>query len=209
MHVPLSRLLLPSVLGVVLVGCPVDPTLPGSEVMGTFAFVASAPVADASDCALLSPEEGGSSQPLEFRAVLSREGEGLTEAWYTLREQSHPASFDGQVLSVVNRTTRRFPSCVPNGDPALAACAEVEVEEALTFALLSRSQNDAVNGVCPPGAPSAGVPVPDGTTISGPGTTPTGFDAVRACGVLVDRMLPKEGCCTPCSVSYRLEGVRR
>lgn len=208
MHALSLRRLCSSLLAVTLAGCPVEPALPGSEVMGTFEFVATAPTPDAASCALLSPEEGGSAGPLEFRAVLSREL-GTQDAWYTLREQSHAALFDGQVLQVVSRAPRRFPSCVPNGDPDLVACAEVEVEETLTFALLSRSQNDALGGVCPPGAPTVGIPAPDGAGISGPGTTPTGFDAVRACGVLVDRLVPKEGCCAPCSVAYRLEGVRR
>ncbi len=208
MHAPFPRILLALAALSAVAGCAVEPTLPGSEVMGTFEFVASAPSADAAGCALLSASEGGTHQPLAFRAVLSREL-GTSDAWYTLRGQSHEASFDGQVLRVVSRATRRFPSCVPNGDPDLAACAEVEVEESLAFALLSRSQNDALSGLCPAGAPDDGIPAPDGAEVSGPGTTPTGFDAVRACGVLVDRMLPKEGCCAPCSVSYRLEGVRR
>lgn len=208
MHARSSPNLIALAAAVALAGCAVEPLLPGSEVMGTFEFVASQPVENPAGCALLSPSEGGTRLPLEFRVLLSREL-GTEDAWYTLRDQSHPATFDGQVLRVLSRAPRRFPSCVPNGDPDLAVCAEVEVEESVTFALLSKSQNDVLGGACPAGAPDSGIPVPNGADVSGPGTTPTGFDAVRACGVLVDQLVPKEGCCAPCSVSYRLEGVRR
>lgn len=195
-------------MGGLLAGCPEEEGYPGTEVMGTYAFTAAQPVADAQDCGLLDPEAGGLGEPFDFVAVLSRDVEA-GEAWYTLRETSHPASFDGQVFRVTSRAERRFPSCGPAEGSTETKCADVVVEETLEVALLSRSQNDALSGDCPEGAPESGIPAPDGVDITGPGTTPTGFDAVRVCGRMVDRLIPKEGCCAPCSVTHRVGGVRR
>lgn len=203
-----GRRALAVVAGALVLGCAPEVSYPGTEVMGTYAFVAQQPVADVPACALLDPEAGGSSDGFGFEAVLSRDKEA-GEAWYTLRETSHPASFDGQVFRVTSVAVRRFPSCVPVDAPERAECADVQVEETIEVALLSRSQNDALDGRCPEGAPETGIPVPDGVTLTAPDTTPTGFDAVRVCGRMVDRIIPAEGCCAPCSVTHRIQGVRR
>lgn len=195
-------------VGALALGCAPEVSYPGTEVMGTYAFSAQAPVADVEGCALLNPDAGGTDEGFDFEAVLSRD-EAAGEAWYTLRETSHPASFDGQVFRVTSIAPRRFPSCVPVDAPERTECADVQVEETLEVALLSRSQNDALGGNCPDGAPEVGIPLPDGGAVTGPDTTPTGFDAVRVCGRMVDRMIPAEGCCAPCSVTHRIQGVRR
>ena len=187
---------------------PTETQVPGSEVMGTFAFSSATGVPSEPSCVLLSDLGGNVAPELHFQAVLSREQE-TGEAWYTLRGTSHEAGFDGQVVRVVSRAERQFAACIPADQPERTDCAKVFVEETLEVALLSRSQNDALAGRCPAEAPWDGIPPPDGAEIHGPGTTPTGFDAVRACGVLVDRLVPEEGCCAPCSVAYRVEGVRR
>lgn len=207
----MSRLRLLLLSLVASLGCdlPTETQVPGSEVMGTFAFGSTTGVAsDPSSACVLLPAEDDVAPALDFQAVLSREEE-TGEAWYTLRGIPHEASFDGQVVRVVSRAERHFAACIPADQPERTECAKVFVEETLEVALLSRSQNDALGGRCPAEAPWDGVPVPDGAEIHGPGTTPTGFDAVRACGVLVDRLLPEADCCTPCSVAYRVEGVRR
>lgn len=194
--------------GALALGCAPEITYPGTEVMGTYAFSAQQPVADVAGCALLDPEAGGIVGGFDFEAVLSRDRDA-GEAWYTLRETSHPGTFDGQIFRVTSSAPRRFPSCVPADAPDRAECAEVQVEETLEVALLSRSQNDALDGRCPEGAPEVGIPAPDGASLTAPDTTPTGFDAVRVCGRMVDRLIPAEGCCVPCSVTHRIQGVRR
>src|SRR5690606_916400 len=196
------------IAGALMLGCAPEVTYPGTEVMGTYAFSAQAPVADVPGCALLDPEVGGVADGFDFEAVLARDKDAGA-AWFTLRETSHPASFDGQVFRVTSIAPRRFPSCVPADAPERVECADVQVEETLEVALLSRSQNDALDGRCPEGAPEIGIPLPDGETLTAPDTTPTGFDAVRVCGRMVDRIIPVEGCCAPCSVTHRIQGVRR
>jgi hypothetical protein len=87
----------------------------------------------------------------------------------------------------------------------------VLLRERLTVALLSQSQSSFLEGRCPPQPLDGGVPVPEGDAgVLAPDSTESGFDAVRACGVLVNTLLPAEGClCPGCSITYEVSGVRR
>ncbi|MFZ5471850.1 MAG: hypothetical protein ACOZIN_20665 [Myxococcota bacterium] len=181
--------------------CLTSETFPGDEVMGTFSFQAEEL---SKDCQLSDIPEGGFGP---FTGTFSRI-KGQPEAWLTLGEVSREAVFDGQVVSSTRRAPRRFPEC---------QCDDTEVEETLTVALLSKSQDQEVERLfgaagCPPSPLDGGVPAPDvDEGIVRPDSTERGFDAVRACGVLVDVVVPGQSCqCEmPCTLTYRILGERK
>lgn len=189
-----------------LASCTVPDTGPGDEVMGSFAIVAEElpPPANPADepfprCTLKEvPADGG----FEFTARLSRNRDG-GEAFLVIGGVPRDATFDGQVVTSGYRAPRRYEEC---------ACVDTELQETLTVALLSTSQNAAVGNACPPNPLDGGVPepLPDGGILR-PDTTPRGFDAVRACGELVDVVQPSgTDCqCAPCWMRYQVRGVRR
>ncbi|MFN0063873.1 MAG: hypothetical protein ACKVPX_15310 [Myxococcaceae bacterium] len=191
-------------------GC-VEPRYPGSEVMGTFAFSAGvslgAPLGEAACTAPGPPEEPFPElpkEPFSFSGTFSRDDpSNPAAAFFSLGGFDQNATFDGQVIRAITSAPRQFAQC---------ECPEVTVEETLVVALLSRSQRDALESpVCPPNALTGGVPAPDGAAITPPQTTSNGFDAVLACGELIDRVLPNpETCaCAPCAVRYPVSGDRR
>jgi hypothetical protein len=146
-------------------------------------------------CALKEVPTGN----LQFRAIFSRVRDGQG-AWLTLNRIARPAEFDGQVVRSQMAAARRFEAC---------ECAErTDVVETMTFALLSPAQAQALGGACPEDALDGGVPTDADAGLLPPGALPDGLDAERACGVMVDRVVPGEGClCEGCELRYRLTGT--
>ena len=193
------------VLGLLLSGCPGPATPLGEEVLGQFELVAE-PVA--STCTYGEAPSGSLPFTLKVRRAL--DGGAVT---VTLNGLERPASFDGQVLRTEFDAPRVFADCSCSAEQrdAGCACTGATLTETLEVALASLSQDQALGGVCPVNALDGGMPTPSPDAgIYLPTTTARGFDAVRACGELVDDIQPAEGCfCTACSMRYAVRGVRR
>ncbi|MHB8873813.1 MAG: hypothetical protein ACYC8T_09035 [Myxococcaceae bacterium] len=208
------RRLAVAALACALFACVDEPRFPGNEVMGTFALHAT-PVAD--DCQradeLLDgsvpgvPDGGFVSIPtegFEFGATFSRQKDN-SQAWLTVGGVWGEAVFDGQVVTSTRSAYRSFPEC---------RCGDgVQVVETMRVALVSRSQSGALDGGCPANPLDGGMPAPDEDAgIVTPQSTVQGFDAIRACGELEDRLVPDAdaGCtCIPCTLTYKVEGDRK
>lgn len=171
--------------------------------MGTFRFVAE-PAWDQSNCAL----SGAPQAEFEFTGTFSRY-HGDSEAWLTIDGTWRPATFDGQYIRSMRAAPRRFGEC---------ACAEgsvdeVVLEETLSVALVSKSQDEKLGSSgCPDDALDGGIPAVDADAgVLAPGSTPRGFDAVRACGELLDVAVPDPAvhCCERCTLVYRVKGERK
>lgn len=198
---------------------------PGDEVMGNFEFEAALVPPPASDSGVVEEvvrcPYKEFSETLSFSARFARftraggASGGSAEAIITIGGYHRDAGFDGQVLTGRNDPGR------PSGrvfTPVEQDClCQAQVVETLSVALLSSSQNAAAGDECPANALDGGVqkPTADGG-IRLPDTTPSGFDAVRACGELVDRVevdmgSAPEGCnCQPvCVMRYAVKGARR
>jgi hypothetical protein len=187
-----------------LAGCPAPARYPGSELIGTFGFNASALF---SDCSLYG--DGGDNVPdggFSFVATFSRN----PGVWISISgaASSQSATFDGQYLTATYGAPRTFSEC--NED-----CPWQLMVETLDVALLSGSQADLLGSQCPLDPLDGGVPPPgtklgDGGVVQGPGTQASGFDAVMACGTLSDQWLPDAGCgCPACTWRYSVSGLRR
>ncbi len=171
--------------------CVPEPKFPGGEVMGTFDFQAAL---EERRCAL-----DDFADAFSFQGTFSRDPDG-GQVFFTLGEVTREGAFDGQRVVTTHVAPRRFESC---GCPDLTS-----LSERLDVALLSRAQNDVLENRCP--APDGGLPLDEDGGIRRPGSTPSGFDAVRACGTLTDTLLKAESCtCGDCEVRYRVMGVRR
>lgn len=192
-------------LFVAAASCQVLPPPPGTEALG--AYTVRATPSSSSACEL--PDV--SAAPFTFDIVVTRDPTS-GQAWLTLGAGYHrDAGWDGQVLDSSASVRRLFTSC--------AACPGTLATEHLRLALLSRSQSDVVGGRCPDGVLDGGAPQPTedgGVTL--PGQTPSGFDALYACGALEFAVSLTEpptadaGCpsaCGTCVVRYDLEGERR
>jgi hypothetical protein len=207
------------VLPLLAVACVSESPVKGSQLMGTFSFTATL-VPEQSDCPVVLEADGGGGAlvpvagdggavpvfplSLSFSATLSSEPEA-GEAWLTQRELAREADFDGQVLHALAAAPRQLEGC---------GCERVTLHESITVALLSESQVEALrrrdgDGTCPEGPLDGGIPAPDDAGIRGPGPTRTGYDALRACGELVNWLEPGADCsCGSCRVVYRLEGTK-
>ena len=187
-----------------LSACPTQTVLPGDEALGSYGATA---VPVATDCQLTEVVEaradGGGT--LTFDATISRDStSGAT--WLSIAGYSRDAGFDGQVLISTVSATRVFAQC--------GGCQNRMVET-IAFAVLSRSQSDAVGGVCPDDVLDGGVPRGEG--IAAPSQTDAGYDGVRLCGVIEDRLeadgLADGGACDPvcahCTLRYQLRATRR
>ncbi len=175
-------------------GCAPEAKFPGSEVMGTFEFGATA---SQRGCEL----SDFSSDPFTFQGTFSRNPDS-TDVFFTLNEVTRTGTFDGQNVDAVFVAPRRFDSCACPGKTSLA--------ERLTVSLLSNSQNARVGNRCPENPLDGGVPLDEDAGVRGPGSTASGFDAVRACGTLTDTLLKDSSCgCGACEVQFVLTGVRR
>ena len=185
-------------LAVLVVACPLNAP-PGSERMGTFELRAE-PTFRA--CALSDLDAGAFS----FEASFSREP-GTGEAWVTLKQYSRDAGWNGQTLESTVAATRAF--------GGVCTSCPMALEETIRVDLLSLSQNLAAGDRCPDGETPA---VNADAGIRAPGPDIFGYDAVRACGVLITStrvtdVMPDGGECDPtcaqCSVQYRLTGERQ
>lgn len=177
-----------------LFGCTVEAPIPGDEVIGSFAFTA---IRVEDGCSFTEAQES-----FVFDGTFSRES-GSTRAYFTVNDVSHEGGFDGGEVHATMRVPRQFQAC---------ACTTSELEETIRVALVSPSQDARLGGRCPAAPFDGGVPAPDTEDggIRATAAGETGFDALRACGELVDAVIPGEGCaCAPCRMTYRLEGVRR
>lgn len=195
-----ARSWLPAAFALAACACLPDPKYPGNEVMGTFEFTATA-VSD--DCVGLSDIPDGG---FTFSGTFSRQTDN-SQAWFTLGGISREASFDGQVLRSVRTAGRRFPECVC-GD-------KVSLVETMVVALSSKSQDALLAGGCPDAPLDGGMPEPNGDLgVFAPGTTPQGFDAIRACGELTDEVVPDPAAvpaceCLGCTLRYTVRGDRK
>lgn len=178
--------------------CPPEP--PPGEPMGNWA-VQLAPVERA--CEL--PEVSGAA--FGFDMVLTRDPDS-DAAWVTLNSYTRTATFDGQYFSSEGEAPRVFTQC--------AQC-RTRLIETMHFAVLSRSQLDALKGECPAEPLDGGVPAPDDAGITAPERTAQGYDGVRLCGEMMTRVKSEGtedgGACDPmcdgCTVRYQLQGGRR
>jgi hypothetical protein len=206
------RRCMPWVLVLITAGCPPPgPGFPGDEVMGVFAFTAHVTLLpDGSldpawqDCLAQSPPINEiPTADFTFEGTFSRD-RGSGAAWLTLNGVPRPAAFDGQYVTSSSTADRQFKAYGDGGQVGPG-----QVTETLRVALLSRSQSQALGGACPPDALSGGLP--QGHGVTPPGSTPTGFDALLACGVLVDGVAPEDGGGTGagCTLRYPLTGIRR
>ena len=183
---------------VLLCGCPVNDGVPGNENMGVYQFRAE-PVSVA--CTLPGIADNG----FEFSGTFSRFRDGGA-TFLTLNGLSRDAGFDGQVVSSSHSAPRSFGL----SDGGSCAPCEMRVVETLSVALLSKSQSAAVGDRCPANPLDGGVPSDD-ARVTLPGSTATGFDAVRACGELLEQ-ISGTGPCDPacaCLLQYRLTGERK
>jgi hypothetical protein len=191
-----------------LAGCPQSSQLPGDEQLGSFSFHAEPPDAGVYvTCHLLDVPDAG----FDFTAAFSHQRDGGM-TWITIGAISHGANFDGTTLSGSYSAMRSFASC--------GACMTT-VTEALTVVLLSQSQDQALGGRCPD--PGTAPPLDPDAGITGPMSGASRYDAVRACGTLVDAVssdpVPADGLdytdagcwtsCNTCVLNYALQGVRQ
>lgn len=194
-------------LGALLVaGCEQTPSIPGDERIGTFELTAQVmKLADGGldpaqgDCVTRDPPITElPTADFTFEAILSRDTSD-NAAWLTIGNVSRKATFDGQYVDSTFGAKRTFKNC----------CADKgQLTEHFRVAILSRSQTEALGWTCPSDALDGGVPGPDaGVTL--PGNNGVSFDALRACGVLVDVVGPGECGCDTCSMSYPISGVRK
>ena len=207
-------------LFVVLAGCPALPPPPGDEKLGEYT-IAAEPVRALEDGGVgaLRPDGGLwcplvdiAPAPFRFSATVTRES-STGQAWLTLGGgYPRDAGWDGQVVDSSAAVRRLFPSC--------GGCRPTIATERIRFALMSRSQSEAVGRACPANPLDGGVPAPPGPDggITGPVPTAEGFDALYACGelefsvALQDAGPPEPDCapgCDDCVVNYTLVGERR
>jgi hypothetical protein len=184
-----------------LPACPTPVEEPG-EPIARFAFEATVGETGLWHCTDSGyPVTSLPASQFAFTAHFRGAGDGGIH-WMVVGSFARDAGFDGQFVSSAHAAPRRFEQCgQEEGDNAI-------VEELLHVALLSRSQVDG--GDCPLNPLTGGVPAPtpDGSIVA-PGMTPSGFDALKACGVLVDTIVPNNpGACPSCTTVYQLNGTR-
>jgi hypothetical protein len=206
----------------IAVAC-VDPVSgPGDEVMGNFEFTAdleAPPSPDAGAPEVPRCEYTSFQDAFTFNARFARfRDAGDGNAVITIGFIDRDAGFDGQVLTGTKFPDEAKPAHVFAPVDQSCTCS-ARVTETLTVAVLSTSQSTALGNNCPDHPLDGGLPapLPDGG-IRLPDTTPTGFDAVRACGELVDVVevdeatraaQPDCNCQERCAMRYVVRGVRR
>jgi hypothetical protein len=211
-----------------LSACPGTVPPPGDEQMGSFEFRAeldAGPDAGPPDAG--DPDAGVGEPELCPFGEIPDAGFSFTAAFSRFRDAGlyyvtmggipHDATFDGQRFVATYSAQRNFTLCslCPGFDAGIPPI--ITMTETLSVTLVSKSQSDAVGGCVdlPPVDPDAGITLP-GTTAEG------GFDAVRACGALSERVTidppvtnataDDAGCrlaCNRCRIGYTLFGDRR
>jgi hypothetical protein len=181
-------------------GCPGQKP-PGDELIGTFSFTATPVFAN---CALADVPDSG----FTFDAIFSRNKNPGNQAWVTTYGASREATYDGGYIFSEQVAPRTFVQC-QSTNPSQPGCPTVAVDEIFQVVLLSASQDALLGSACPPSAFDGGVPGSDAGAMP-PSSQSSGFDAVRACGVLSDAISPDAGCfCPPCSLVFSVEGKRK
>lgn len=198
---PTARFAPPALVAIGLVllvaasGCPDAHKYPG-HLAATFRIDAVTPPDQLWQCADAGYIE---LPPLRytFTAHFSGASPGQVD-WLTVGDSTWDASFDGQYIDSWRSSTRQFANC---------GGATAAIEEPFRVALLSLAQNTALGGQCPEFPLDPASLPPDASL---PGPLPSGaFDALKACGELSDHVIPEEGSsCQPCSITFRLTGVR-
>jgi hypothetical protein len=185
-----------------LLGLACATSLPGEVDAGLFEFSASTALG-AEDCKPDMTLEG--SLPFEGRFRLES---NLVDGYFIYRNIHRTAQFDGQKMVSAYETEHGFLD-------GCEAC-NLRVIETLDVVLLSETQNEVLNNQCPCHASSEGIPVDEGQNIFPPRPVPSGFDAVRACGTLIARVLatplPGQNCPENChedDTVYYIEGIRK
>jgi hypothetical protein len=177
------------------------------EEIGTFSFTAS-PVSPDAGCPFQAFPNGGFS----FDATLSHEV-GSTRAFLIIGNLEHDAGYDGQIfVSEYSSSGRSFDECNCRGNTSIT------IDETLRVAILSRSQDQALGSTCPDNILDGGIPgpTPDGGILP-PGPRGGSYDAVAACGTLLDVVTIPDvvgcscpGCpCPGCSTLFNLRGQRK
>ena len=166
--------------------------------MGLYQFRAE-PLAR--DCSLADIPSYGFDFPGTFSRF--RDGGGV---FLSLNGIARDAGFDGQIARSTHSAPRTF--TLPDGGQC--SPRDTQMVETLTVALLSSSQSQAVGDRCPGNPLDGGIPGED-AGVQRPGSTPTGFDSVRACGELLEQIVATgdaDPLCT-CQLRYRLTGDRK
>lgn len=212
-----------AVVAMISARCSAPAHFPG-DLIGTFEFVTTVPI-DV-DGGVIWPLGAGpvpdifarstcslAELPLsnfQFEATFSEDG-GADQAWMTINGFVRPATFDGQIFESVYEAPRQYSDCTCD-----AGTPTPTLRETLTVALLSASQAQWVQQQpvlldgCPWNPLDGGLPPPAGSGTTQPRFTTAGFDAVRACGVLVDIIDAGAGCsCTGCRMHFPISGPRR
>jgi hypothetical protein len=184
----------------VAVSCVQEEDLPG-QLIGKFQFAVS--FVDAG--APTAPGCAYKDIPAEvspFTATFTEDGGAV---FYTMGGSTSEATFDGQLAEATREAPREFAEC---------ACEGVRLRETIRVTLMSLSQTQALGNQCPENpfaAGDGGVPQPEpdsGVTL--PRRTEFGFDAVKACGELVNEIIAPDECgCSACTLLYRVDGSRR
>lgn len=220
----MKRLLLLVPLALVgAVACVPSNTPPG-DLIGNFTFDTTLPLtadggltpedqAAFSDCIPTLSEVVPSN--FTFDAVLSTDG---GTGFFTYGGKSRDGVFDGQFLVGSLREERRFTACTCKGN------GKVYVDETIRFAVLSSSQAAALQAAgvpCSANLLDGGVPLNPAAGIVPPSRNSSGYDAVWACGELVDVVEPDPpsdaGVCTctgqdagwTCAINYPVTGTRK
>lgn len=204
------------------VSCVQDAPFPG-ESMGVFHFDAALVPPLSPNCERISElRDAGFS----FEGTFSQLKDG-SKAYFTINRISREATFDGQTMTSVYTAPRRFEvqGCPPDWQDT----------ETLQVALLSESQSRAVSGSCEGFFADAGAIAVDADAgVVAPSFTSEGFDAVRACGALIEHLVPSTPSGAPqpctaggadggedggtpspdevqgeCTLFYRVDGVRK
>lgn len=181
------------------IACTTEAPIPGDEALGHFAFTATR--VDDAGCSF-SELDGGST--FGFEGTFSRLRDG-TGAWFTHNGVSREGTWDGQRFEAVSTAARRFAH--------LECQNQFTVKETFSVALLSTAQDEVLGNDCPADPASllapGGVPVDPDAGVAPPTSAVDGFDAPRACGLLVEEVSSENACeFAACQIVYRVEGVR-
>ena len=183
--------------------CLTQKQVPGDPI-GNFAFEATLPLEGDSEvgpgtCALAEVPDAGFS----FSATFSRDpvtGQAYAEVGGVQRLDT---TLEGPLLISTASAPRIFAQC---------KCEGVTVVETLKVVLLTPEQNRLAQDTCPDHPFDGGLSPDDGGIYPSPATG-AAYNAIRACGVLIDVVEPPDGgCgeeCPRCELHYRLNGGRR